>query len=44
MGDKFFNDMNAGKAVATHIAENTESLMAKAEEFNTKYVDGYEAK
>lgn len=44
MGNKFRNDMAAGKAVATHIAENTESLKAKAEEFNTKYVEGYEAK
>lgn len=44
MGDKFLSDMNAGKAVATHIAENTEVLKARAEEFNEKYVDGYEAK
>ena len=44
MGNQFLKDMNEGKAVATHIAENTESLKAKAEEFNTKYVDGYEAK
>ncbi len=43
IGDKFVGDMNAGKAVATHIAENTESLKAKAVEFNTKYVDGYVA-
>ncbi len=44
LGDKFLSDMNAGKAVATHIAENTEVLKARAEEFNEKYVDGYEAK
>lgn len=44
MCDKFLSDMNAGKAVATHIAENTEVLKARAEEFNEKYVDGYEAK
>ena len=44
MGDKFLSDMNAGKAVATHIAENTEVLKARSEEFNEKYVDGYEAK
>ena len=43
IGNTFLKDMNAGKAVATHIAENVESLKAKAVEFNEKYVDGYEA-
>lgn len=43
IGDQFIKDMKAGKAVATHIAENTDSLKAKAEEFNKKYVDGFEA-
>ena len=33
--------MKAGKSVATHIAENTESLKAKAEEYNEKYAEGY---
>ncbi len=37
IGNKFVNDMRAGKAVATHIAENTESLKAKAAAFNLKY-------
>ncbi len=37
IGSTFLQDMNAGKAVATHIAENTESLKAKADEFNAKY-------
>lgn len=37
IGETFINDMKAGKAVATHIAENTESLKAKAEEYNEKY-------
>lgn len=44
IGDQFIKDMKDGKAVATHIAENTDSLKAKAEEFNKKYVDGFEAK
>ncbi len=44
IGDQFIADMKAGKSVATHIAENTESLKAKAEEFNEKYAEGYEAK
>ncbi len=43
IGTQFVNDMRAGKAVATHIAENTESLKAKATEFNEKYVEGFEA-
>lgn len=41
IGDKFIADMKAGKSVATHIAENTESLKAKAEEYNEKYAEGY---
>lgn len=41
IGDKFIADMKAGKSVATHIAENTEALKAKAEEYNEKYADGY---
>ncbi len=41
MGNTFRDDMKAGKAVATHIAENTESLKAKALEFNRKYVEGF---
>ncbi len=39
----FRNDMvQYNKDVATHIAENTESLKAKALEFNRKYVEGFE--
>ncbi len=43
VGNTFLQDMRAGKAVATHIAENTESLKAQAREFNEKYVEGFEA-
>lgn len=43
VGNTFLQDMRAGKAVATHIAENTESLKAQAQEFNEKYVEGFEA-
>ena len=34
---QFREDVAAGKAVAAHVAENTESLKAKADEFNEKY-------
>ena len=43
IGNKFRQDMAAGKSVATHISENTESLKARALEFNEKYVEGFEA-
>ncbi|MDP4132494.1 MAG: hypothetical protein Q8882_00595 [Bacillota bacterium] len=35
---KFVDDMKAGKAVATHVAENIENYKAKAKEFNEKYI------
>ncbi len=44
MCNKFAQDMKDGKAIATHIAENTEILKARAEEFNSKYVEGWSAK
>ena len=43
IGNTFRKDMDAGKAVATHIQENTESLKARALEFNEEYVEGFEA-
>lgn len=39
IGAQFMNDMNAGKAVATHVDEQKEALKAKAAEFNEKYSD-----
>ncbi|MBQ2942922.1 MAG: extracellular solute-binding protein [Clostridia bacterium] len=35
----FKKDISAGKAVATHIAENIEMLKTRAEEFNDEYAD-----
>ncbi|MBR6719584.1 MAG: extracellular solute-binding protein [Clostridia bacterium] len=44
IGNTFRSDIvDKGKAVATHIQENTESLKARALEFNEKYVEGFEA-
>ena len=44
IGSTFRSDIvDKGKAVATHIQENTESLKARALEFNEKYVEGFEA-
>ena len=43
IGNTFRKDMDAGKAVATHIQENTESLKARAIEFNEEYVEGFVA-
>ncbi len=40
---RFISDMDSGKSVATHIAENIESLRAQAEEYNENYVEGYVA-
>ena len=39
IGNTFRNDMAAGKSVATHIAEQTPILKARANEFNLKYAD-----
>ena len=37
IGNKFRNDMAAGKSVATHIEENVTSLKQKADAFNLQY-------
>ena len=37
IGNTFRKDMAAGKSISTHISENTESLKARAAEFNEKY-------
>ncbi len=37
VGSAFRDDMRAGKAVATHVAEQVEVLKGKAQEFNLKY-------
>lgn len=37
IGSAYIGDMRGGKAVATHVAEQLESLKVKADEFNLKY-------